>query len=168
MIDLARPSPCWSDSELYRKLMADDRWVAEPKYDGWRCLMRVDHAGPRLFTRRGKQIFVRPQMEERLRGLKLPPGTELDGEWMGARQELVLWDVPTMAKGPNGQMLWRRREQLLALVPQVGPVRAIQRLHKDNDTLRRALDAGYEGVVLKDNHSTYPRGKTTSWVKVKG
>lgn len=53
-------------------------WIAQPKYDGWRCAAEVQEKRVRLTTRTGKEITSLPYLEAALQGL--PVGTVLDGE----------------------------------------------------------------------------------------
>jgi ATP-dependent DNA ligase len=62
------------------KLPADDGWLFEPKWDGFRCLVFRDGDEVELWSRHGKQ-FNRyfPELADPLRA-QLPPQVVLDGE----------------------------------------------------------------------------------------
>lgn len=69
----------------------DDGWVAEPKVDGWRCLVHRTEAGVEAWTRHRKrlgEVLGRPRdlpasIQRQLEDLSL--GTVLDAEWTGPR-----------------------------------------------------------------------------------
>lgn len=53
--------------------------VMEPKYDGWRILVEITEAGPRIYSRTAKEYTDRvPEIVAEL--AKLPVGTIVDGE----------------------------------------------------------------------------------------
>jgi len=56
-----------------------DRWVGEPKLDGWRLLVHIASDGPHIYTRNAKcHDGSLPGIEQELSAL--PEGTWLDGE----------------------------------------------------------------------------------------
>jgi ATP-dependent DNA ligase len=57
-----------------------ERFVGEPKLDGWRLLVHIAEEGTRIYTRTGKcHTGSLPALEREL-AEQLPPGTWLDGE----------------------------------------------------------------------------------------
>ncbi len=62
-----------------RAMPEGDRWVLEPKWDGWRAVAHVTGDGARIFTRHGRGHHSRfPAVNAALS--ELPAGTVLDGE----------------------------------------------------------------------------------------
>jgi ATP-dependent DNA ligase len=53
-------------------------WIAQPKYDGWRCIAERTENGVELRTRTGKSITSLPYLEDAL--VCLTVGTIVDGE----------------------------------------------------------------------------------------
>lgn len=82
----------------------DEAWRAEPKVDGWRCLVHRTEAGVEAWTRHRKrlgEVLGRPRdLPAAIQGQLecLPPGTALDAEWTGSRtgmpeERLFVFDV---------------------------------------------------------------------------
>lgn len=158
-----RPRAIWSNSSIYEDCLFSPKWIIEPKHDGYRCLLARGSDGYTAHSRHGKRLPVQPESMP-----DLPRGTVVDGEWMRATGDLVLFDIPVVGGSPNSAPLATRRAQLLEVVPQLGKARAITRLAGAPGVLKDAKSRGYEGLVLKDISRPYPAGETVFWLKVKG
>lgn len=156
----AIPMPLWSNSDYYRRLIIDEGWIAEPKADGWRCLIWVDGIGSAITLSKNQRTISTGLDFGCLAAV--PHNTLLDGEWVKSKGELLIWDSPSFP----GRLI-ERWERLKCCVPRFGAVRLVTRLPKAQ-ALQSALAAGHEGIVLKEATSYYPDGKTCQWLKVKG
>lgn len=164
-----------------------DGWAAEPKLDGWRARVLVDGADVMVRTRRGRPVTEHVPVAANLTGLRAVLDGELVagagvaedfyklGPWMAARRGVkpsfvafdVLWaDGELLTSMPYSERR-RRLEELdlpqlgVPLVPTFDGVDAA-------DLFRACSSLGVEGLVLKQQASTYQPGvRSTSWRKVK-
>jgi bifunctional non-homologous end joining protein LigD len=168
-----------------------DGWVYEEKYDGWRMVACKDGMAVRLVSRAGKEHGRRfPDLVAALRAL--PPMTLiLDGEvaffddqlisrfeWFRKRPEDVASTPPIyMAfdclhlEGRDLQALplHERRAELERVVEHDHALLFPARRLAPNglEAWEQVLAAGYEGLVAKDEASSYKGGRTLSWLKVR-
>jgi len=167
MIFLPKPTRIHKGA-LLRSLLASKEWTIEPKIDGVRCLITVSKSGnARAYSHYGVLRMDVGWLDE----LNLPCGDyenvpamydcELDVE------EQMLWcfDRPDLV-GPQ----YKRRERIPL---ESAHFRIIPKIEKSGgNELSRAIDDGYEGIVLKHVLSSYPTAtrpcqKTSDWLKVK-
>ena len=163
----------------------DDRYVAEPKMDGWRMVADVTDGYARLRTRNGTPVHV-PSIAAAL--AQLPVSCVLDGELVYLDDEGIsrlpqligqtghvayyVFDVLSVEEDDVTPMAYHVRRKLLEaflgyagspvyLIPQVpGPQAA--------ELFDVFVAAGGEGIVLKDRTSKYYPGRRMScWRKVK-
>jgi DNA adenine methylase len=167
--------------------------VAEPKWDGWRLLVRVRDGEPRFYSDTGKSHSI-PALEELLRGygreLTLDgelllfsggerlPRTETAG-WMAGRVEagplVCLFDVlDYQGEDLRGRPLRERRRLLESVFPSLPGVFALTPQKRVEG--RRDLEAAFrwglrypasEGIVLKALDSPYVEGGSEQWAKLK-
>jgi bifunctional non-homologous end joining protein LigD len=166
-----------------------DGWVAEPKWDGWRARVAVDHGELTVRTRNGRVITaavpelapLRGQQERLLLDGELVAGagrledfTGLSGRLAGHRRAsqpvaFVAFDLLVNDEPIIDQPYTDRRRALEALhVPVV--IMTPSYSWDDAPALLAACETpGMEGVVLKRLDSPYLPGKRTRlrWRKVK-
>ena len=172
-IDPSKPlnGGIFSESHAMFALHAD--WVAEPKWDGHRCIVTQEGA----YSRHGKPM---PRAQPFVQGLKcLFEGLEqtilwIDGELLGPRDGyehdfLVVFDFYSTVPMPWGARrimlqsalnvcdLERPRSPGIALTP------VSQNPH---DLWSRLQDlGGAEGIVCKQFEKPYLLGRNTDWIK---
>jgi bifunctional non-homologous end joining protein LigD len=176
---------------------AGSAWVLEPKWDGYRCLARVNHDGVAAWMRHGTPLAARvPVLVDALAVVR--PDVVLDGELValvrGADGNVAqdwdalgaLWRDAPMPAGVDlrfvafdclqrdGVVLddrpWRyRRARLEAVVAEAGDMVCATSVHAPNPEVHAQLVAlGFEGSVVKRVESRYRRGeRTRSWLKLK-
>jgi bifunctional non-homologous end joining protein LigD len=166
-------------------------WAIEPKWDGWRCLARIDNGALRLTSRWRNDLTA-----------MFPELGELPSELAGSR---VLLDGEIVALHPDGSQDFHaltnrrpRRSTRLAFMcfdalhvdghdlmhePYVTRRHALQQLHLMQDrwlttpSLQHeagaalyafTLNQGWEGIVAKRLDSPYrPAARNGAWLKAK-
>ena len=188
-LEITVPSVMLCQAEPQRLL--GESVLAQPKLDGVRCLTLIKHGEPVLcFSRSFKPLYGALQFlrQARLDGLH---NVWLDGELYGSNfQELVRTvrhgDGSTIGKYYVFDVISERfedlplRERFDTLQKwetswgqdRVRVLRGsvLPKLREDevDQLLEQAVNAGFEGVVLKRLDSTYQRGKRShDWQKVK-
>ena len=171
-------------------------WIAEPKYDGLRCLTFIDAVGNvRFVSRNNKPLFNLSHIEEQIMSLNLR-NTVLDGEmlakdWndsisvlhshgMHEKAKTMVYHVFDMmsTEGWNtkktGILLARKNWLVMVLkhadVPNIQAVPyypITKELPWLQSRLQESLRAGFEGLVLKNAHAAYPFGRSKVWLKYK-
>ena len=167
LVNVPKPTEMVRGPE-YHKLLADPDWVAEPKYDGDRCL--VHHYGDktRYWSRDyATQHDVGVTIRDLIHG-SIPPLSILDGEFVAG--QLVIFDAPCWEGRYWRRSLDERRNFLAGCLPELGPVRLIQQMRGNGeDPFLVAIKSPHvEGIVLKDRRAVYPlKVKTETWKKVR-
>jgi bifunctional non-homologous end joining protein LigD len=175
---------------LVREPFHRDGWVYEEKIDGYRMLAYKDGTRVRLVSRNdvdhskrfpelvaaigrlpgktlvldGEVAIFDKQLRSRFEWLREP-----DPEAVATPPLFMAFDLLFRAGRDLRQRPLRERrqrlEELLADQERVFPVR---RLALNGLTAwAEVLEAGYEGLVGKDEASPYTGGKTRAWLKVK-
>src|SRR6516165_4592952 len=165
-------------------------WLHEIKHDGFRIMARRDSAGVRLFTRHGSDFTDRfPFIAMALKSLPIR-SCMIDGEAIvcnenglavfelirghGSKTSAVLCAFDLLEL--DGRDLRRRpieeRKGLLAklLHDRDSDLSIILNEHNEEDgetVFREACRLGCEGIVSKRLGSTYRRGRSPLWLKVK-
>jgi ATP-dependent DNA ligase len=155
----AAPRRVWPGTRLFGKLCTSEDWIAEPKKDGWRCIVLVSDGAPVLMSRHGKRIRGQGAASA-AKCIDVPPDTWLDAELVSG----VLWvfDVLRLAGAElAGLELDQRRVELEQLLPALGPVRTMPRVNATK-YIEGAKD---EGVIFKQRAQPYPMGATNHWIK---
>lgn len=174
-----------------------DDWIAEPKFDGWRCVMHVTGRGVCTFGGRNGSDYSGqlPYVEELLRKL-LPQDTVVDGELLGGEWgdvqgimttgaphvpskaipalTYVLFDITRIDGNDIRERPWSERRQFLDTI-EVGiqayaetPYIALSPVGESNPaTLEAMLDNGMEGIVCKRRDGRYVNTRSNLWIKVK-
>jgi ATP-dependent DNA ligase len=167
-------------SALFKELDNDQRWVAETKKNGWRCMVRYN-GKVSLWTRHRTLVTdALPTLRESLKALQVPPDSILDGELLEHRSQtketymvwgIIKWRGEWMHTVPYSQI----REMLAELLREI-PVSIIRpactTLNKVafyNTVIREKEN---EGVVLKRLDKPVPffhndAKEISSWLKVK-
>jgi len=167
-------------------------WVADPKWDGYRMLSRIDKGKVRLLTRNGND------WTSKLRGLaKAVEELGIDSAWLdgeivvmndhgvpdfnalqnaidNAASETIVYyvfDVPYLGNQDlRAVPFGSRRKVLEALLANRASERV--RLSQTFDApasqlLAAACQIGLEGVMLKRADAPYSSGRTQTWLKLK-
>lgn len=170
-----------------------DGWIAEPKLDGWRCVI---HRGERINVYGGRNganySGQLPYLEAEVFA-RLPKDTVIDGELMSP---LGFNNVQSIMRTNGGHMVthhspalyvvafdvlmvngtdvrgrpWVERRQLLdgCHFDEADHLRRTLVLPCNDNTLEAALDFGFEGVVCKREQSRYESGRRArTWLKLK-
>jgi ATP-dependent DNA ligase len=180
------PSPMLARSEL--ALPRGDGWLYEPKWDGFRALVRVARNGVRIFGRNGGSL--EHSFPEICRGLQrvVGPGTTLDGEivvfkdgrldfpsLLGRAGErppatYIGFDILERAAQDVSAKPFVERRKLLELTLPAGDVSCVTTQTSDAAAAEGWLDelaeVGLEGIVAKRASDRYRPGKR-GWVKVR-
>lgn len=186
---LAQNAKALKKDQTITDIVGDGKnWIGEPKLDGWRGLFHVTNEGVRVYSRAAKRYDGSlPAIEEQLS--KLPHDTWLDGEmvvfgdaeqeWgsiqsiMGSSTEraasmsdivtFVCFDILAFdGRDTRSLPFIRRREFLESVFEQVSfddRVRLITQHEASAEFLAEALEAGNEGIILKNLDSPYSSGK---------
>jgi bifunctional non-homologous end joining protein LigD len=163
-------------------------WIHEIKHDGFRILARRDSAGMRLITRAGNDFSSRFPFIATTVG-KLPVRScLLDGEAIvcdengladfelirrhGALASAVLcvFDLLELDGRDLRRETIETRKALLAKLLKGQHVSIVLNEHFTEDgavVFREACRLGCEGIVSKRLGSTYRRGRSPHWIKVK-
>jgi len=165
-------------------------WIHEIKHDGFRILARRDTAGVRLITRNGSDFTDHfPFIATALKSLPVR-SCVIDGEAIVCDENgLAVFDL---IRG-NGSKAWavhcafdlleldgkdlRRRpiEERKGLLAKLlhdsdSDLSIVFNKHYEEDganVFRKACELGCEGIVSKRLGSTYRRGRSPLWLKVK-
>ena len=172
-----------------------ERWVLQPKWDGFRLLVDVDAGGcVRGWSRHGTNLT--PRLGSLLAPFEaVAPGTTFDGELVVIGQRdgqptedfaavtravftaeraatdrlsYVAFDVLRVADEDLQPRPWRERdERLRDALPANDRIRAIAAQPATPAAHDAIVALGFEGTVLKRPSSTYRAGRHNSWVKHK-
>lgn len=173
----------------YRTLVKKPSWLArpffvQPKFDGYRCLVKVGDEEVRAVSRNGKPLVLTERLTEALD--YLPPGV-YDGELythglaFGAVQSLitdvahpereerlvfVIFDIVSPLPFED-----RLEDLTLDLSPGVEVAKTTLIDPSEDGALDRAREAaeadGYEGLILRDPAGRYEYKRTKSLLKLK-
>jgi ATP-dependent DNA ligase len=154
--------------EISRQGLAilQDRYLAQLKMDGWRCVIERTPGFVTFTSRHGKPIPISREVAEPVTGrlLELPIGTILDAEWLARRPSChteALWLFDLMQYGrlslwhlPTAERFAMLRSVVPAewIVPSLGED-AEQDYVAFFDAMRDRPDA--EGLVLKCRTAKY-------------
>ena len=171
-------------------------WIAEPKYDGLRCLTFIDEVGNITFvSRNNKPLFNLADIEEQLMSLNLKD-VVLDGEMLakdwndsisvlhsqGAHEkaktmQYFMFDMLTTEEWETkrtAKLAERKKRILTAFASlQVPSIQIVPYYHVGKELsqlqsmLKGFLRDGFEGMVLKDMEAEYPFGRSKVWLKYK-
>jgi bifunctional non-homologous end joining protein LigD len=168
-------------------------WIVEPKWDGYRLLVRIDRGEARLFTRTGLDWTDRmPSLAQALQALQLAPSW-LDGEIVvlgdnglpsfnalqlaldgSTRQQRIVYCVFDLAfhdgRDLRGWPLRERRALLQSLLPT--DPQATVRFSAEfpappAEVYEAACRLELEGLMLKRADAPYQSSRTTTWLKLK-
>ena len=170
-------------------------WMMEPKWDGFRLLVVIDHQGRmRAWSRRGASLGDRlGSLLEPLTGS--PRGTVFDAELVAlsshdgravqdfaavcratlqtdaaaARKlHLVAFDLLELAGDDLRSLPWVSRTELLReTFPAGDRLRLVQTRPASRVAHDQLVALGFEGSVLKRPRSTYRPGRQSAWRKFK-
>ncbi|MBC7189153.1 hypothetical protein H5U35_02905 [Candidatus Aerophobetes bacterium] len=184
---LMQPIPYFGES-------LKERWIGEPKIDGWRLqIIRYSNGKVELW---GRRLEKNPNWTEKLKSLAekaekiLPSGTLLDAELYstGGRQFIpslfgksprvlpcvYIFDVVFYREKFVGELPLEERKKILENLSVEPPFFKVKwhPLKDIEDILRKMIKEGHEGVVIKKLSSPYQIGKdgplpTPDWRKIK-
>lgn len=172
-------------------------WWMEPKLDGVRVHVRASSGRVDVMTRRGQRFNGRlPRIESRLQALELTldgevvwfnPSGEVDFHHgsglfrsepaLSLRRQategplvLMAWDLLSLAGNDLRALPIEQRRELTAKVVElleVPELRLVEQVPASCEAQAYFVAVYHEGVVLKRRGSVYPRGRGTSWLKLK-
>jgi len=167
-----------------RVLNMDDS-ALQYKYDGHRCLVHRDGDNHIIYSRRGRNITTLHEIEKSILESNMPPGTTLDGELylhgaslqritslvkrrqpMSSNLIYVIYDI--IAPGDYEDRLSLLKQLHFELPILVAPT--YFNVHKDDIPTRldRAIEHGYEGLILRQPGFEYEDGKRSNGlIKIK-
>ena len=171
---------------------ADDDWLYEVKFDGYRLLTRVQGTSVHCYTRNGHDWSAKlPQLVAAIKALKLKSAW-LDGEIVvpdgegrpdfqalqnafdtRATQDIRyhLFDLPFHAgRDLRDQPVEMRRAQLRKLLGHAndGPLRFSEAFDQDPKALLESMRRmGLEGLIGKRKGSPYTSSRSADWIKLK-
>jgi len=181
MLYPGKPKEIYSDSNFFIEKSLDPEWVAEPKWNGWRAFLLSDEIG-KITAYNSKGTILSYFKTE---GIKIPPLTYLDAEWVEKRttnvkNKLVVFGILQYdGKILNGKEAIRRAilEDLFSekLVTSTGvEMSLVQRFSEDFLTHFTELrdEKVIEGLVLKKitaelEYSVTAQFKSFTQLKVK-
>ena len=169
-------------------------WIVEPKIDGWR-LQIIKYEDGRI-EYWGRRLEKHPNWTKNLSYLNsslkdIPNGTLLDCELYSTKGRRGIPSVLTKTKKAEplifvfdiifldneflGNKPLRERKRILELLKLNPPIYLIEykKLENLEESLKKNLEKGYEGIVLKNLDSPYIISKeapiaTHHWRKMKG
>jgi len=168
--------------KLIKKVEGNDRYIAEMKLDGHRCLLGSNVAWSRI----GKDIGCLSHAQA-----ELPKGYLLDGEIIpreGAEgsdrvsnlraespESLVFsaFDILYFDGKYVGDRAWSERRNLLISVVRDDmkniTLSEIYQMSENStaDLMQIALERGHEGIMIKDVQAPYKANSRSSWAKLK-
>lgn len=166
-------------------------WLAQPKPDGWRCLVLIGHDDVRYISRAHKPLPVSQELREQWDAELIATfgaDTLLDAEWLQRRpsartERLWVFDLLAATGYTTRQMSaierWEMLERTLGpghglLLPTVLTATQVERETFWNDIRPGGPrhDPAYEGMVLKDVESRYigsvrACAANPRWIRVK-
>ena len=168
--------------------------LAEIKYDGIRVLYIKEGSSVRFMTRNGNYFncpLIKDRLEKKYAGIdvvldgefihsvgKQKDRTTISGEVNSAlhgnirfseNTQFCVFDCLTIEEYNNqfsGKSLTERRERLKNKFPELGG-RMVHNADEANRYYDYVLSEGFEGLILKQMHSTYNFKRDKSWVKMK-
>lgn len=168
--------------------------IVDPKIDGSRALFIHENGEWRCFSRLGKRFYNIEHIIEELQGNPNLTDCVLDGElWAGgfkatvsicrsrrkrknaAKVHFFVFDYIDLDEWNSGRFVTpqiaRKHALVLAthMMRKVVPVRGWQAKSEEDleRCYQRALDAGFEGIIVKLPDRPYSRSRTTAWLKMK-
>jgi len=166
----------------------DPAWVFETKWDGFRMIARINHAGVSLFSRGGKNVTLTYPSIAKALG-KIRHSAVLDGELVAldkkGRSRFQLLQEARQAGGRlrycvfdlmylDGRDLRRlplaeRKQKLRRILPGGAAIRFSRHVNRNGiRAFRSARRLGLEGIVAKRAGGRYYSGRRTrEWLKIK-
>lgn len=166
LVEPSRPKPMWSGTSAYVKAIESGDYYVEPKKDGVRCLCVCDGRSSYCFSR--NFIPISFKIPSAIAGCCIP-NSVIDGELIkldGGKYQYIVFDIPVIRGALADITIEARRGLIEKCIPQIGPVRIIERLPCSTGAVVYSHQRGNEGVVLKLRGSKYKTGTTTNWFKV--
>lgn len=173
---------------LKRKAPADEGWIHEIKYDGYRAQIHVDRGAAKIFTRNGHDWTKR--FSAIAGAFRLKSQTIFDGEVVVVHEGRTNFSElqADLAKGRQDRMLFyafdilfhngedlrrkpqlKRKEILKELIDMLDPpVLYSDHLEGDGHELfEAAARLNYEGIVSKRVDAPYRSDRNEGWLKIK-
>ena len=191
-VERGKPRPRFRELQLATlddSLVDGDDWWHELKFDGYRALVALGKAGPKIYTRNGhdwtdKFAPLLPHLaplacDSALIDGEIVAGAGLNG--FSALQQAIKAGGPFTfygfdllerdGKSLTSEPLTERRaalEEIFADVPPLGAVQ-LSPVIEDNaaDAFSAVCAAGGEGLIAKRSTARYRAGRGRDWIKVK-
>lgn len=166
----------------YKKKIQDDDAFIQLKYNGHRCLITKQDGQIFAYSRNGKDM---PGIPHILAEIDIPDGTIIDGEIY--RHGMRLQEIASACKKlqPVSKMLQyvaydivlpysfserldELKQQNLGSFTRIAPTKRLNEIADLNDSMRKALKAGYEGLMMRIDGTIYEAGRrSSSLLKIK-
>ncbi len=164
----------------------DANWSYEMKYDGFRALVAIVNGRIAMWSRNELDLAPRfPVIADAVAKIKVKEAV-LDGEIValdergaprfqllqqGEQRELIfLFDLIWLDSRDLRQQRYEQRRAALEKLLRRPPARvrvSEQLAPPGSEALKRAADAGYEGIIAKKKTSCYEGRRSKEWLKVK-
>jgi bifunctional non-homologous end joining protein LigD len=140
-------------------------WLHEIKHDGFRILARRDSVGVRLITRAGNDFSSRFPFIAMAIGKLRVRSCLIDGEAVLCAFDLLELDGRDLRREP----IEKRKALLAKLLKGQQMSIVLNEVYGEDGAIvfREACKLGCEGIVSKRIGSTYRRGRSPHWIKVK-
>lgn len=165
-----------ADEDTLERLIADDDWIAEPKFDGERRFVIVKDGVATGGNRKGQTVALPKAIASAAEALGRD--VEFDGEQIGDR--FHFWDMTSLDGIDRRADVWIDRRVTMEMeFPELakGPVDSPLRMTKTATTaqakrllVENVRAAGGEGIVFKRRRAPYDPGRPGSdpaWFKFK-
>ncbi len=168
----------------YNKTIDPNNAFIQVKYDGHRVIVGNDGGRTFAYSRNGKSM---PGITHILESIQIPEGATIDGEiyrhgWKLQTIASACKKLQLASKELNfiaydyisNERFSDRLESLKLLEPQLGnytkiaPTKKLSELKSLNAAFQKAKTAGYEGLIMRLNHTGYESGRrSSSLLKIK-
>ncbi|HEX7153937.1 MAG TPA: DNA ligase D [Thermoanaerobaculia bacterium] len=164
----------------------DQEWSYELKYDGFRAVVAITGGRMAMWSRNQLDLAPRfPKTYDTLKKLKTPE-IVLDAEIVvldekgaprfqllqqsGGRERLIVFDILWLDGKDVRKLPYTERRALLEKTLKKTPagIEVAQTLAMGGEeALQHAAASGFEGIIAKQNVSTYETRRSKAWLKVK-
>lgn len=164
-------------------------WLFEIKWDGYRAITEIEGSRVKLYSRNNIDLTEKyPQVVKSLENIH--SDAVLDGEItiLDEKGRSSFADLQNYQQTGEGNLVYYvfdilyldgyglkdlpliKRKQILSSLALKSPVLISEYVDKEGkDFFKAATDLGIEGIIAKDENSSYEEGKRgSSWLKIKG
>lgn len=163
------------ESNAFNELSKNENWIAEPKYNGSRCVVHILDGEVSFYSRHGESLKYNedpdPDIVGYLKSLFNMGYYQFDGELRhnkvkGIRDKLVIWDCFIYENVVLNRMPYWKRQSLCSIFPvdREHQISLIERYDTDFDKAFESVikDSEMEGLVLKKLNGELELCRTSS------